>query len=85
MCTYICSRNLTVPAAASASHFAPAAATRHHPRGRALYDFVASGPTELSLKAGETVELHDTSDTDWWYGAAKAGEGYFPSSYVEKE
>jgi hypothetical protein len=46
---------------------------------------VPDGPSELRLKAGEMVDLHDTIDADWWYGSCKQGEGYFPAAYVERE
>ncbi len=37
-------------------------------KARALFDFVAEGPSELSLTAGEIVIITSRTDgNDWWY------------------
>mmetsp|Transcript_23610 Transcript_23610/g.46159 ORF Transcript_23610/g.46159 Transcript_23610/m.46159 type:complete len:496 (-) Transcript_23610:9632-11119(-) len=53
-------------------------------KARAGYDFNATGANQLTLKAGDIVEVHDVSNKDWWYGAGNGKEGYFPAAYVEK-
>jgi hypothetical protein len=36
-------------------------------KARALFDFHAEGPSELSLHAGEIVTItSDTNENDWW-------------------
>ena len=49
------------------------------------YSREAGGPTELSIKEGETV-LVIKQDSEWWYGSsldAQGKSGYFPGNYVE--
>jgi hypothetical protein len=53
----------------------------------AKYEFKAQGYGELSLQAGETVVVTDTTDNVWWLGYKDGGEGQpisgvFPSNYV---
>ena len=50
----------------------------------ALFDFSAGADTELSLKAGEVVQLRSTEDASWWYGKRGDSSGYFPANYVRK-
>jgi len=36
-------------------------------KARALFDFTAEGPSELSLNAGETITITSGADgNDWW-------------------
>lgn len=49
-----------------------------------LWDFNASADTELSLKAGETIQLLSTEDASWWFGKRGDATGYFPANYVRK-
>ena len=55
---------------------------------RAIYDFVAEGPEELSLRAGDEVQCHQKQDDGWWFGVVVDGErprgGLFPGAYVEE-
>ena len=41
---------------------------------RAIYDFVAEGPEELSLRAGDEVQCHQKQDDGWWFGVVVDGE-----------
>ncbi|KAG0254741.1 Peroxisomal membrane protein PAS20 [Actinomortierella ambigua] len=56
---------------------------------RALYDFQASGPQELSFRRGDIIAIlsrHDPlgQESQWWRGRLRSGEmGLFPSNYVE--
>ncbi|KAL1923536.1 uncharacterized protein VTP21DRAFT_8516 [Calcarisporiella thermophila] len=56
---------------------------------RALYDFRAESPAELSLKQGDIVAILSKTDpagapSQWWRGRTRAGaQGFFPSNYVE--
>ncbi|KAL0961378.1 hypothetical protein HGRIS_006332 [Hohenbuehelia grisea] len=57
---------------------------------RALYDYQATGPDEISLKEGEMVDLTSGPSggqnygDGWWEGmSAKGHKGIFPSNYVQ--
>lgn len=51
---------------------------------KALYDLSATGPGELSFRAGDIIEvLDDKMHKDWWKGRANNSEGIFPTNYVE--
>ncbi|XP_025095174.1 SH3 and PX domain-containing protein 2A-like isoform X2 [Pomacea canaliculata] len=50
---------------------------------KAVADYVASSVGEISLICGEAVEVTDKQE-DWCLVRAQAGEGWAPSSYLEK-
>lgn len=41
-------------------------------------------PNDLSFSPGETIELVDETNADWWTGRCRGKQGLFPSNYVEK-
>eukprot|EP01031_Cornospumella_fuschlensis_P028539 gene28539-34450_t len=51
----------------------------------ALYDHEAEADDELNFKAGEKVEVLETSDDGWWKGKVGGRVGLFPVNYVEVE
>ncbi|KAF8487578.1 hypothetical protein JB92DRAFT_3021974 [Gautieria morchelliformis] len=53
--------------------------------GSALYDFVADGEEELSVKEGEQLVILDKVSSDEWWKCRNAhgAEGVVPASYVE--
>ncbi len=53
------------------------------PSCRALYDFDAENPGELSFKEGDTILLKSQIDENWYDGMVDGRSGYFPVSYVE--
>ncbi|KAG8262866.1 Rho guanine nucleotide exchange factor 4 [Homalodisca vitripennis] len=48
----------------------------------AVWDHVAMEPEELAFRAGEVIEVLDTLDRDWWWGARGDQAGWFPSAFV---
>ncbi|XP_071522683.1 tyrosine-protein kinase Src64B-like isoform X1 [Panulirus ornatus] len=50
----------------------------------AMHPFIARGPTELSFRKGDTMEIFDDSDTDWWFARHMETqmEGYVPVPYI---
>lgn len=52
----------------------------------ALYDFEAMESDELTLRAGDVINLISGEDANWWRGkqVASGKEGLFPASFVEK-
>jgi len=49
---------------------------------RALYDFDAENPAELSFKEGDVILLKTKIDENWYEGTINGQTGYFPVSYV---
>jgi hypothetical protein len=49
-----------------------------------LYNFPQQREDELGIKAGSTVHILDTTDTEWWQGRCTltGASGYLPSSYL---
>ena len=52
----------------------------------ALYDFEAMESDELTLQAGDVIDLVSGDDANWWRGrqVVSGKEGLFPASFVEK-
>ncbi|XP_063244389.1 rho guanine nucleotide exchange factor 4 isoform X2 [Bacillus rossius redtenbacheri] len=48
----------------------------------AVWDHVAMEPEELAFRAGDVVEVLDTLDKDWWWGARGDHTGWFPAAFV---
>lgn len=53
-------------------------------RAKAIYDYTATGPDELSIAEGDVINVTDATDPDWWKGEVGARSGTFPATYVEK-
>ncbi|CAM9016704.1 unnamed protein product [Wickerhamomyces anomalus] len=49
----------------------------------ALYDYVADGDDELSITAGQKIEVLKGDDGGWTLGEVDGRSGLFPSSYVQ--
>jgi len=51
---------------------------------KALYDYDAENPDDLSFKEGDTLIVLDQSDpSGWWEGELNGKSGFFPSNFVE--
>lgn len=49
---------------------------------RALYDYTAQRPEELSFGEGDLIYITDMiSDKDWWKAKSNNLEGFVPSNY----
>jgi len=54
-------------------------------QARALYDYDAENPDDLSFKEGEVINILDKSDpSGWWEGEVNGQRGFFPSNFVEE-
>ncbi len=53
------------------------------PSCRALYDFAAENPTELSFKEGDVIMLKEQIDDNWYNGSVGGKSGFFPTNYVQ--
>eukprot|EP01040_Poterioochromonas_malhamensis_P006424 gene6424-6920_t len=61
----------------------PAASNKPKVMVEALYDHDAEADDELNFKAGDKVEVVETSDDGWWKGRCHGKEGLFPVNYVK--
>jgi len=52
---------------------------------RALFNYQAVRPTELSIKRGDVITLVSAGDEDWWEGELRGDVGFFPKLYAELE
>ncbi|KAG6827668.1 hypothetical protein H0H92_010830 [Tricholoma furcatifolium] len=64
---------------------APAPA-KQQAQARALWAYNESGENgdDLSFAAGETIDILEETNSDWWTGQARGRSGLFPSAYVQK-
>ncbi|KAH8791983.1 hypothetical protein BGZ57DRAFT_938687 [Hyaloscypha finlandica] len=78
---------------AGLSQSQPAALTQTVPSGttaatvsrvRALFDFHATDPDELTFRKGDIIAVLESVYKDWWKGLLRGQTGIFPLNYVEK-
>ncbi|XP_072032437.1 uncharacterized protein [Amphiura filiformis] len=48
----------------------------------ALWDNVTMDETELAFKAGDVIEVTDTTDKNWWWGYLGDKEGWIPTPFI---
>ena len=51
---------------------------------RALYDFNATEPEDLTFRRGDIITVVESVYRDWWRGSLRGETGVFPLNYVEK-
>ncbi|KAG1662933.1 Rho guanine nucleotide exchange factor 4 [Nymphon striatum] len=56
--------------------------SQSHSFAEAVWDHVTLDPEELAFKAGDLVEVVDTTDENWWWGIMSKRCGWFPASFV---
>eukprot|EP01135_Chromosphaera_perkinsii_P001420 Nk52_evm4s168 gene=Nk52_evmTU4s168 len=54
------------------------------PQLRALYDFDAESPQELSFREGDVIAMVRQVDANWYEGELYGKKGIFPTNYVER-
>lgn len=52
---------------------------------RALYDYEACNPDELTIHKGDVIQVYDKQPDDWWFGEINGQTGVFPATYVEEQ
>ncbi|XP_067328354.1 neutrophil cytosol factor 1 [Anolis sagrei] len=50
---------------------------------RAIADYEKSSSTEMGVKAGDTVDVVEKSETGWWFCQQKNKRGWVPAAYME--
>jgi hypothetical protein len=50
---------------------------------RAAYDYISDYPEDVTLKAGDVVQVLQRVDDSWLKGKNRNKVGYFPVTYVE--
>jgi endophilin-A len=50
---------------------------------KALYDYTGGAADELTIRAGDVIEVKKQISTDWWVGDLGSRSGMFPAAYVE--
>lgn len=57
----------------------------HLGTAEALYDYNGENPnTDLSFRRGDTIQLTELLNDDWWKGSLHGKTGIFPRNYVKK-
>ncbi|KAH9520399.1 hypothetical protein Btru_060673 [Bulinus truncatus] len=51
---------------------------------KAIYDFDATRPDELTIKTGDVISIYEKLRDGWWEGEANGIRGIFPSTYVQE-
>lgn len=52
----------------------------------AVFDYVAQRPDELSFKIGDSIEIFEKSDSQWWKGRKSGSKDeplLFPANFVQ--
>ena len=67
-----------------AFYFQETAASASEPKKTvvAQFDYSASSPMEISLEAGDIIEVLEKRSDGWWRGICRGKEGHFPSHFV---
>jgi len=77
----IASRNIPPPAIPRST---PAPPTTTLSRALWAYNENGEDPKDLTFAAGDTIEIIEETNADWWTGRVDGRQGLFPSTYVEK-
>lgn len=51
---------------------------------RALYEYEATQPDELSIHEGDIINLYEKQQDGWWQGECAGKIGIFPATYVQE-
>jgi len=64
----------------------PPQPTTTYPRARVLWAYNEDGkePNDLTMSAGDVIDIIEETNTDWWTGSNRGKQGLFPSNYVQK-
>ncbi|KAK4136603.1 myosin-1 [Trichocladium antarcticum] len=65
----------------------PPAAPAAKPKimAKVLYDFAGQRDNELSIKAGQLIEIVQKENNGWWLAKVSGGQAWVPAAYVEEQ
>ncbi|KAK1755271.1 myosin-1 [Echria macrotheca] len=65
----------------------PPAAPARPPKimAKVLYDFAGQRENELSIRAGDIIEIVQKEDNGWWLAKTGGGQAWVPAAYVEEQ
>ncbi|KKA30463.1 hypothetical protein TD95_000660, partial [Thielaviopsis punctulata] len=63
----------------------PAPAAKPKIMAKVLYDFSSDKENELSVRAGDLIEIVQKENNGWWLGKNAQGQAWVPSAYVEEQ
>ena len=49
-----------------------------------LFTFIPKEPNDLTMSAGDVIDIVEETNVDWWTGRNRGKRGLFPSNYVQK-
>ncbi|KAK2761062.1 myosin i myo5 [Colletotrichum kahawae] len=91
-------RQQQAASAAIPTHTKPAAATRMPPppppaappapgriMAKVLYDFAGQRENELTIRAGDLIEIVQKENNGWWLAKHTGGQAWVPAAYVEEQ
>ena len=50
-----------------------------------LLTFTHKEPNDLTMSAGDIIDIVEETNSDWWTGRNRGKQGLFPSNYVQKK
>ncbi|KAI0546450.1 P-loop containing nucleoside triphosphate hydrolase protein [Xylaria curta] len=63
----------------------PAPPAKPKVMAKVLYDFASQRENELSIRAGDIVEIVQKENNGWWLAKSSAGQAWVPAAYVEEQ
>ncbi|KAL2271027.1 hypothetical protein VTJ83DRAFT_398 [Remersonia thermophila] len=63
----------------------PAAAAKPKIMAKVLYDFNGQRENEMSIKAGQVIEIVQKENNGWWLAKVGATQAWVPAAYVEEQ
>ncbi|KAI0446479.1 P-loop containing nucleoside triphosphate hydrolase protein [Xylaria telfairii] len=63
----------------------PAPPAKPKVMAKVLYDFASQRENELSIRAGDIIEVVQKENNGWWLAKSGAGQAWVPAAYVEEQ
>ncbi|KAF2972524.1 hypothetical protein GQX73_g1162 [Xylaria multiplex] len=63
----------------------PAPPSKPKIMAKVLYDFASQRENELSIRAGDIIEVVQKENNGWWLARSSGGQAWVPAAYVEEQ